>query len=214
MEKVVCLFDKIRSFRYLYTVMRDRNSDRAAFVNSASRIMSIICEESLCFLDNSSSSSIVTPTGSEVVGVSRDLSSAVAVSIIRAGDSMLDTFLSHAPQAKVGKILIQRNEETAEPMLYYSKLPDVAGKKIFLLDPMLATGGSAIQAIQCLIDKGATPANIIFVNVVACPEGIGNMQRTYPEISIITGCIDECLNEKKYIIPGLGDFGDRFFGTC
>ena len=115
---------------------------------------------------------VFTPTGSLIQGVFRDLSNIVAVSIIRAGDSMLDTFLATAPEAVVGKILIQRNEETAEPMLYYSKLPDMKGKKVFLLDPMLATGGSALSAVKCLLEKGADPKDIVFVNVVACPEGI------------------------------------------
>jgi len=210
--KVTCLYDNFKCFRHLYSVIRDRESNRLAFVRAATKIMSILCEEALCLVDQKPRE-VITPTGSLIQGVFRDLSNIVAVSIIRAGDSMLDTFLATAPEAVVGKILIQRNEETAEPNLYYSKLPDMTGKKVFLLDPMLATGGSAICAVKCIVERGGDPKDIIFVNVVACPEGVRNMQQAYPSISIVTGCIDQELNDKKYIIPGLGDFGDRFFGT-
>jgi len=137
----------------------------------------------------------------------------VGISIIRAGDSMLGTFMEIAPEATVGKILIQRNEETREPVLYYSKVPPLEGKQIMLLDPMVATGGSAICAIKVLLDKGALESNITFVNVLACPEGIAAMTKAYPSMRIVTGKIDDGLNEKAYIMPGLGDFGDRFFGT-
>eukprot|EP00602_Paraphysomonas_sp_CaronLab_P010302 CAMPEP_0185022446 /NCGR_PEP_ID=MMETSP1103-20130426/5163_1 /TAXON_ID=36769 /ORGANISM="Paraphysomonas bandaiensis, Strain Caron Lab Isolate" /LENGTH=127 /DNA_ID=CAMNT_0027554517 /DNA_START=290 /DNA_END=673 /DNA_ORIENTATION=- len=126
---------------------------------------------------------------------------------------MLDTFLEVCPEAAVGKILIQRNEETAQPMLYYSKVPPLAGKTVVILDPMAATGGSAICAIQVLIDKGADPKRIFFFNVVACPEGLTALTNAYPDMRIITGCIDERLDAKKYIVPGLGDYGDRYFGT-
>lgn len=104
----------------------------------------------------------------------------VAVSIIRAGDSMLDTFMSVVPEASVGKVLIQRNEETLEPMLFYSKLPDLRGKDVVLLDPMLATGGSARCAIRVLLEKGASEDRIFFFNVLACPAGIAAMTSYHP----------------------------------
>jgi uracil phosphoribosyltransferase len=113
----------------------------------------------------------------------------------------------------VGKILIQRDESTAEPVLFYSKLPPLGKKTVVLLDPMLATGGSAICAVQVLIDKGAAEEDIVFLNVLCCPEGLAALFKAYPKIRMVTASVDEKLNEKKYIIPGLGDYGDRFFGT-
>ena len=121
--------------------------------------------------------------------------------------------MSIAPEATVGKILIQRDEETAKPVLFYSKLPPLANKNIALLDPMLATGGSANAAIKVLIDKGAEEHRITFLNVLSCPEGIKAIQSEFPKVTIVTGEIDIGLNEKSYIVPGLGDYGDRFYGT-
>lgn len=139
---------------------------------------------------------VPTPTGTDYNGCSYDVNSIVAISIIRAGDSMLDTFASIVPEAPIGKILIQRDEETAQPKLFYCKLPNLTNKHVILLDPMLATGGSAICAVRVLIENGAQEENILFFNVVCCPEGIRNMAAAYPKVKIITGEIDAGLNEK------------------
>jgi uracil phosphoribosyltransferase len=113
---------------------------------------------------------------------------------------------------RIGKILIQRNEETAKPVLYYTMLPeDIGERMVLLLDPMLATGGSAGKAIDILKERGVKESNIIFVNLVSCPEGIQFMRTNFPQVQIVTGEIDQCLNEKAYIMPGLGDFGDRYY---
>ena len=98
-------------------------------------------------------------------------------------------------------------------MLYYSKLPPLENKQIALLDPMLSTGGSAMCAIEVLISKGALEENIVFFNVVSCPEVLAAMYKKYPKIKVVTAAIDNCLNDKSYIIPGLGDYGDRFFNS-
>lgn len=135
-----------------------------------------------------------TPPGCSYAGFSVDPDSLVAVSIIRAGDSMLDAFLSVYPEAAVGKILIQRDEDTKQPVLYYSKLPPLESKHIILLDPMLATGGSAKAAVKVLIDRGVPEENITFFNVVCCPEGLRSMYATYPKIKIITGAVDDGLD--------------------
>ena len=128
---------------------------------------------------------------------------------------MLDVFMELVPESTVGKILIQRNEESAakEPILFYSKLPSLVGKNVVLVDPMLATGGSAKVAVQVLIDKGALESKITFLNVVSCPLGLTSLLEAYPAITVVTGSIDYGLNSNKYIVPGLGDFGDRYFGT-
>eukprot|EP01041_Mallomonas_annulata_P012880 gene12880-27164_t len=123
---------------------------------------------------------IETPTASSYNGCIIDESSIVVISIIRAGDSMLEAFLECLPNVSVGKILIQRNEETAEPVFYYKKLPSLENKNVILLDPMLATGGSVIKAIEVCIQDKADIRNITFVNVVSCPEGLENIFKTYP----------------------------------
>lgn len=141
---------------------------------------------------------------------------------MRAGDSMVEGLRDICPSVRIGKILIQRDEETAMPKLFYAKLPpDVKDRTCLLLDPMLATGGSAIKAVEVLISKGVKEDKIMyiltltvsFVNLVSCPEGLEAFHNAHPTIRIVTGAIDERLDEKKYILPGLGDFGCRFYGT-
>lgn len=140
--------------------------------------------------------SVTTPLSQSYLGEMVDESNFVAVSIIRAADAMLDVFLNVCPQAVVGKILIQRDEETHMPKLYYSKVPSLEGKNVILLDPMLATGGSALEAIKVLIEKGADANKIIFVNVVASPEGVKKIHEAYPSVRIVAGELDQGLNEK------------------
>lgn len=134
------------------------------------------------------------------------------VPILRAGIGMVDGFLSLVPAAKVGHIGMYRDEETLEPVEYLVKLPeDIDQRQIFVMDPMLATGGSAILAVDSLKKRGA--ANIKFVCLVAAPEGVKKLQGAHPDIDIYTASLDERLNENGYIVPGLGDAGDRLFGT-
>ncbi len=134
------------------------------------------------------------------------------VPILRAGLGMVDGVLAMIPAAKVGHIGLYRNEETLEPVEYFCKLPqDCANREVFVVDPMLATGGSAIAAIQMLKNKGVK--NIHFMCVIAAPEGVKKMQEAHPDVDIIIGALDDHLNEKGYIVPGLGDAGDRIFGT-
>ena len=134
------------------------------------------------------------------------------VPILRAGIGMVDGFLSLVPAAKVGHIGMYRDEETLETVEYLVKLPeDIDQRQIFVMDPMLATGGSAILAVDSLKKRGA--ANIKFVCLVAAPEGVKKLQDAHPDIDIYTASLDERLNENGYIVPGLGDAGDRLFGT-
>jgi len=134
------------------------------------------------------------------------------VPILRAGIGMVDGFLSLVPAAKVGHIGMYRDEETLQPVEYLVKLPeDIDQRQIFVVDPMLATGGSAILAVDSLKKRGA--ANIKFVCLVSAPEGVKALQEAHPDIDIYTATLDEKLNEHGYIVPGLGDAGDRLFGT-
>ncbi|PIE77192.1 MAG: uracil phosphoribosyltransferase [Clostridiales bacterium] len=134
------------------------------------------------------------------------------IPILRAGLGMVDGFLNLLPTARVGHIGLYRDPETLQPVEYYCKLPtDIAERDLYLLDPMLATGGSANAAISFLKDKGAK--SIKFVCLLGCPEGIKAIQETHPDIDIYVAKIDEKLNDHAYIVPGLGDAGDRLFGT-
>jgi uracil phosphoribosyltransferase len=134
------------------------------------------------------------------------------VPILRAGLGMVDGMLSLIPAAKVGHIGLYRDEKTLKPVEYFCKLPpDCAEREIFVVDPMLATGGSAVAAIRMLKEKGCK--NIHFMCIIAAPEGVRAMQEAHPDVDLYVGALDEKLNEQGYIVPGLGDAGDRIFGT-
>ena len=134
------------------------------------------------------------------------------VPILRAGLGMVEGMLEMIPAAKVGHIGLYRDPETAEPVEYYCKLPaDCEEREVFVVDPMLATGGSCIAAIQMLKNRGVK--NIRFMCIIAAPEGVKKMQEDHPDVDVYIGALDDHLNEHKYIVPGLGDAGDRIFGT-
>ncbi|KAA9232380.1 uracil phosphoribosyltransferase [Aerococcus urinae] len=136
------------------------------------------------------------------------------VPILRAGLGMVDGILSLSPAAKVGHIGMYRDEETLEPHEYFFKMPsDIEERQVLVVDPMLATGGSAILAIEALMKRNVSPADIKFLCMVAAPEGVEALQAAHPEVEIYTAALDEKLNEDGYIVPGLGDAGDRLFGT-
>ncbi len=136
----------------------------------------------------------------------------VVVPVLRAGLGMLDAVLELVPDARVGHIGLQRNEMTAIASRYYSKLPaDLSDSYTLLIDPMLATGGSAVEALTLLQGAGARQMRIVCI--VAAPEGIATVEQHHPNVSIYTPVVDQGLNEHKYIVPGLGDFGDRLYGT-
>lgn len=134
------------------------------------------------------------------------------VPILRAGLGMVEGMLAMIPAAKVGHIGLYRDPETLEPVEYYCKLPaDCDEREVFVVDPMLATGGSSVAAIRMLKEKGVK--NIRFMCIIAAPEGIERMQREHPDVDIYAGALDDHLNDHGYIVPGLGDAGDRIFGT-
>ena len=134
------------------------------------------------------------------------------IPILRAGLGMVDGLLDLVPVAKVGHIGLYRNEKTHEPVVYYCKLPeDINDRFVIVTDPMLATGGSSCDALQMLKDHGCT--NVKLMCLVAAPEGIAKVQKAHPDVDIYVAAIDERLNENAYIVPGLGDAGDRIFGT-
>ena len=211
--ETVILSDYLKCISGLFVHIRDEKASAREFKRYADRIMHLVVEEGLAYISDQSPVTITTPTKCVITGSSNNCNNIVGVSIIRAGDSMLDVFMKLIPEASIGKILIQRDEATCQPVLFYSKLPPLADKVVIILDPMLATGGSAMTAIQVLIDRGAVESNIYFFNVVSCPEGIANINSKYPGVKIVTATVDAGLNDQKYIIPGLGDYGDRYYGT-
>ena len=136
----------------------------------------------------------------------------VLISILRAGNGLLDGVLDLIPSARVGFVGLYRDEETLQPVQYYFKVPDALDQRLVIaVDPMLATGNSSVAAIDLLKEAGAT--NILFLCLLAAPEGIARMKEAHPDVRIVTASVDEKLNEIGYIIPGLGDAGDRMFGT-
>ena len=134
------------------------------------------------------------------------------VPVLRAGLGMVDNMVALIPSAKIGHIGLYRDPETHMPVEYYCKLPeDIENRVVFVVDPMLATGGSAVAAIDFLKKRGCK--NIIMMNVIGCPEGVATVQEAHPDVEMYLAALDERLNEHAYIIPGLGDAGDRIFGT-
>jgi uracil phosphoribosyltransferase len=208
----VHLLAQTDQLRALHSIIRDRTVRREDFVFYAGRINRMLIERGLDLLPFEPWD-VQTPVGRTYDGL-RFASDICGVSIARAGDSMEAALRAVCRSIRIGKILIQRDKVTKLPRLYYAALPeDIARRHVLLLDPMLATGGTALAAIQVLLDSGVAEERIVFVNLITVPEGITAVCRRYPRVRIVTSAIDERLNEDAYMIPGIGDFGDRFFGT-
>lgn len=211
------LIPQSNQVRFLHTRIRDAASSREDYVFFADRLIRLIVEEGLNCIPVADLQ-VTTPTQVAYNGV-QAVHGICGVSIMRAGESMEQALRETCRGVRIGKILIQRDESTADKApdtrFSYSKVPlDIHERIVFLMDPMLATGGSAAKAAEILIEKyKVKEENIIFLNVVSCPEGLRNFSSRFPKILVVTSAIDECLNEHKYILPGLGDFGDRYFGT-
>jgi uracil phosphoribosyltransferase len=193
--------------RSLLTSLRDTSTPPPLFRVIAKRLAIVLCLEAT---RNVPSMAIEVETPLARTGGTR-LGPLVAVPILRAGLGMLEAVTELFPEVSVGYLGLERDHATFEPSLYYSKLPEMAGRSALLLDPMLATGGSAAAACRAL--KAAGPAHITLLSVVAAPEGVAHVEAAHPEIDIVTACVDDGLNDLAYIVPGLGDFGDRLFGT-
>ncbi|KAF8164781.1 armadillo/beta-catenin/plakoglobin [Crassisporium funariophilum] len=220
----------------LYTIIRDKETSRGDFLFYSDRIIRLLVEEGLNHLPVVART-VETPTNREVGGwrIIEDArihqaeasipqgatyngvgfeGKICGVSILRAGEAMEAGLREVCRSVRIGKILIQRDEETTLPKLLYSKFPqDISSRYVLLLDPMLATGGSAMKAVEVLIEHGVPEERIIFINLVAAPEGLTTFCSRYPLLKVITGWIDEGLNERAYIMPGLGDFGERRYCT-
>lgn len=209
---VRCGWQPSKYERILLTKLRDKKTNMQEFRNTARKLGEQLVEKVVECLATTSVE-IETPVSlckGELLMQPLDF-----ISIMRSGDALLETFISHFPEANISKILVQRDEETAEPVFKYMKLsPSLAkGHPVIITEPMVATGGTLEMVVQLLKNQGVKEENIIIACVCAAPEGLIQLGNQFPNIQVVTTVIDERLNEKKYIVPGLGDFGDRYFGT-
>ena len=192
------------------SLLRDRSTGTKEFRDLVSEIAMLLCYEATRDLPTEEVE-VETPVARARTKVLAGRKLAL-VPILRAGLGMVDGMLNLIPAAKVGHIGMYRNEETLVPVEYYCKLPsDINEREVFVLDPMLATGGSACDAIGQIKKRGAK--HIKFIGLVAAPQGLKALHEAHPDVDIYVGALDEKLNENGYIIPGLGDAGDRIFGT-
>jgi len=189
--------------------LRDVRTDPPAFRRAANRISVLLAAEALRDVP-SIPGTVATPLGPADGRVVRD--DVVVVPVLRAGLGMLDAVLELLPAARVGHIGLQRDEATAIASKYYSRLPpDIGGSYVLMIDPMLATGGSAVAAIDLM--KAAGARTIRMICIVAAPDGVALVEQHHPDVTVYTPVIDSHLDAHKYIVPGLGDFGDRLYGT-
>ncbi len=196
---------------FFLSLLRNKTTDRKAFREAAYNIGLLVAQEVMQALP-SESCTITTPL-EETQGI-HFVNSIVLIPILRSGSALLAPFLHFFPQAKIGFLGLRRDEITAQPMLYYTNIPAFTTTDIaVILDPMIATGGSACKALEIIYSSNNIPSRILFAALLAAPEGIAALKKSFPAVRIIGPLIDRGLNDKKYIVPGLGDFGDRYFGT-
>jgi uracil phosphoribosyltransferase len=193
-------------------ILRDETTPSSQFRRTVSEIATLLAYEATRSL-HVEPTTVRTPLGIDAPAVRLSAPGPLLVPILRAGLGLLDGFLTVLPEAEVGLVGLRRDEETFEPEQYAQKLPaNLRDRDVYILDPMLATGGSLAFTCQLLMDKGAE--RITAVSVIAAPEGIAKAQETYPHLRIVTAALDPSLNDKRYIVPGLGDAGDRLFGQA
>lgn len=205
-----------RAAECLLTAIRDKSTSQAKFVEYSDRLMRLVVEEGLTYLPDVKMSTVHTPCGPCNGLAYGKLDNLCAVSVVRSGNTLLEAVRQVLPAVSVGHVLVQRDEDDPDksPIFFYNKFPgDVATRTVLLCDPMLATGGSAKAAIACCLEAGVSQENILFLNVVSAPEGIASVHKEYPDILIVCAKVDEKLNEEKFIVPGLGDFGDRYYNS-
>jgi len=193
------------------SILRDKNISRAKFRETARRLAEIIAHETLEHIETKTIP-IETPIApAQGVAIKPHI---VLIPILRSGITMLEPFLDYFTKATVGVVGLKRDEKTAIAHMYYNNVPPIPDNhKIIILDPMIATGGTAVSTLEILKERGIKEENIIFASIICAPEGLQNIRSEFPKITILTAGIDDQLNKDKFIIPGLGDFGDRYFGT-
>ncbi len=197
--------------KVLLSILRDKNTDIQKFRATAEKLALILAGQVGDLLEKNK---IEVTTPIDKVDGTTIKNDIVIVPILRAALSMLPSFLKFFEKAKVGFLGLKRDEKTSVADLYYKKFPKIKDTDdVIILDPMIATGGSGLQAIKILKEEGVSEDKIIFVAIICSKEGVDNIKKEYPAVKIIYVEQDEKLNDQKFIVPGLGDFGDRFFGT-
>ena len=191
-------------------ILRDKKTGTKEFRELVSELATMLCYEAMKDAEMYETEIETPMTKMKTRKINED--KYAFIPILRAGTGMLDGIINLVPNAKIGHVGMYRDEQTFKPNVYYFKVPkDIDKREVLILDPMLATGGSGIDTIGLLKEKGAK--NIKFLCIIAAPEGIKAMQEKHPDVKIYTTSVDEKLNENAYIVPGLGDAGDRIFGT-
>ena len=192
------------------SILRSKDTGVKEFRELVSEIAGLMCYEAtrnLPLIDVDVETPVATAHCKKLAGKKLAI-----VPVLRAGLGMVDSMVDLIPSAKIGHIGLYRDPETHKPVEYYCKLPDdIANRQVIVVDPMLATGGSAVAAIDFLKKHGCK--NIIMMNIIGCPEGVAAVQKAHSDVEMYLAAVDEKLNENAYIIPGLGDAGDRIFGT-
>src|SRR6202163_4241785 len=188
--------------------LRDRSTAPDEFRSLARKVITLLLYEATADLPVRHGKVLTPLTEAPAMSIAREV---VAIPVLRAGLGILGPVLELLPRVSVGYIGLERGEDTAVARIYYQKLPSLEGKIPLLLDPMLATGGSAARALDLIKEAGGRDPRMICV--VAAPEGVKVLEEQHPEVQIYTAALDERLNDRSYIVPGLGDFGDRLFGT-
>ena len=194
------------------TILRNKETGTKDFrdlINEVARLLAYEVSRDLPLEDIEIESPLGKTTQKALAG-----KKVVIAPILRAGLGMVDGILDLIPAARVGHVGLYRDEETMEPVEYFVKMPNnIEDRHMYIVDPMLATGGSAIAAIDSVLERGAKAKNIKFICIVAAPEGVKALNEAHPEVEIFTAALDEKLDENAYIVPGSGDAGDRLFGT-
>lgn len=209
--RLVLPLDRTAELISLHTTIRDENADHATFVRGVARIARLVLEAALSEFPRKPRA-VRTPTGVTFDGL--EAVDPIGVSVPRAGDAFEHALREIRPDVALGKILIQRDPVSKAADLIYTKLPKLGpDSHVLLMDPTIATAGTLRTAVRELTEQGAREENIVVANVVTCPEAIATLVRTNPNLRVVTSFIDAGLTDQAFMSPGLGDFGDRYFGT-
>lgn len=196
---------------YLLSILRDKNSDQATFRNAAKNLSQLLAYRTFEHISMKRIKIDTTLVQTEGVTLAKRV---VIIPILRSGITMLEPFLSVFTHALVGVVGLRRNEATAQAYWYYHNIPPLHhDDQIIIIDPMIATGGTGYETLTMLEKLEANLSDAIYVSIISSPEGLSRLNQHFPTVTIITAACDSHLNDKKFIVPGLGDYGDRYFGT-